>query len=60
MFDSHTFSAISSSSLDRSGGGNGGTPGGSLLGANVGTDEEVAYALVFFKILGGIGIFING
>lgn len=55
-----TFSATSSSSLEKSGGGNGGTPGGSLLGANVGIDGEVAYALVFFKILGGIGIFIKG
>jgi hypothetical protein len=55
-----TVSTISSSSLDNSGGGNGGTPGGSLLGANVGTDGDVAYALVFFKILGGIGIFTKG
>lgn len=56
----NTCSTISSSSLDSSGGGNGGTPGGSLLGANVGTDEELVYALVFFKMLGGIGMFIRG
>jgi len=55
-----TVSIISSSSLDSSGGGNGGTPGGSLLGANVGIDGDVAYALVFFKMLGGIGIFTKG